>query len=123
MSRPLELELQEIETACTAIEAALPDAYLVTAGDEARLKGFAIAELLRSRVPGLKLSMDCGPGGLKAQLKRADRSGARLALIVGEDELRAAAVAVKPLRSEAPQKTLKLDELVADLVRDVGPSA
>jgi histidyl-tRNA synthetase len=119
----LERVVELLQAEACAIEAALPDAYLVTAGDEARLKGFAIAELLRSRVPGLKLSMDCGPGGLKAQLKRADRSGARLALIIGEDELRAAGVAVKPLRSEAPQKTLKLDELVADLVRDVGPSA
>jgi histidyl-tRNA synthetase len=119
----LERVVELLQAEACAIEAPLPDAYLVTAGDEARLKGFAIAELLRSRVPGLKLSMDCGPGGLKAQLKRADRSGARLALILGEDELRAAGVAVKPLRSEAPQKTLTLDELVADLVRDVGPSA
>ncbi|HSG65962.1 MAG TPA: ATP phosphoribosyltransferase regulatory subunit, partial [Gammaproteobacteria bacterium] len=119
----LERVVELLQAEAAAIDAAAPEAYLVTVGDEARLKGFAIAEMLRSRVPGLKLWMDCASGGFKAQLKRADRSGARFALIIGEDELRADSVGVKPLRSDAPQRTLKLDELVAELLRDVGPSA
>ncbi len=101
----------------------VPDAYLVTAGDEARRKGFAIAETLRSRIPGLRLSMDCTGGGFKAQLKRADRSGARLALVLGEDELAAGRVGVKPLRSEAPQTTVEIDDLITELRREAERSA
>jgi histidyl-tRNA synthetase len=95
-----------------------PDAYLVMIGDQARRDGFAIAERLRAAVPGLRLSLDCVAGGMKAQLKRADRSGARLALILGEDELAAGQVSVKTLREQTPQESVELDELIARLLRD-----
>ncbi len=101
-----------------AVPEQLPDAYLVTAGDEARRRGFAVVEALRSDVPALKLAMDCTAGGFKAQLRRADRSGARLALIIGQDELGSGTVSVKPLRTDAPQTTVKLEELAAALLRD-----
>ncbi len=101
-----------------AVPGQLPDAYLVTAGDEARRRGFAVVEALRSDVPALKLAMDCTAGGFKAQLRRADRSGARLALIIGQDELGSGTVSVKPLRTDAPQTTVKLEELAAALLRD-----
>ncbi len=95
-----------------------PDAYLVTAGDRARREAFAIAEQLRTEVPGLRLSFDCAAGGIKVQLKRADRSGARLALIVGDDELAAGQVGVKALRERTPQVSVELGELIARLRRD-----
>ncbi len=95
-----------------------PDAYLVTAGDQARREVFAIAERLRTAVPGLRLSLDCVAGGMKAQLKRADRSGARLALILGDDELAAGQVSVKALREQTPQESVELDGLIARLLRD-----
>ncbi len=95
-----------------------PDAYLVTAGDRARREAFAIAERLRTAVPGLRLSFDCAAGGMKAQLKRADRSGARLALILGDDELAAGQVSVKTLREQTPQVSVELGELIASLLRD-----
>ena len=101
-----------------AVPGQLPDAYLVTAGDEARRRGFAVAEALRSDLPALRLAMDGTAGGFKAQLRRADRSGAKLALIIGQDELDAGTVGVKPLRSDAPQSTVKLEELAAALLRD-----
>ena len=97
----------------------LPDAYLVTAGDAARRRAFAVAEALRSDLPELKLAMDCTAGGFKAQLRRADRSGATLALIIGEDELGAGSVSVKPLRTDAPQTTVKLEELASALLREI----
>jgi histidyl-tRNA synthetase len=97
-----------------------PDAYLVTAGDRARREAFAIAERLRTAVPGLRLSFDCAAGGMKAQLKRADRSGARLALIIGDDELAAGQVSVKTLREQTPQVSVELGELIASLLRDSG---
>ena len=95
-----------------------PDAYLVTAGDRARREAFSIAERLRTAVPGLRLSFDCAAGGMKAQLKRADRSGARLALILGDDELAAGQVSVKTLREQTPQVSVELGELIASLLRD-----
>jgi len=101
----------------------LPDAYLVTAGDEARRRAFAVAETLRTDLPALKLAMDCTAGGFKAQLRRADRSGARLALIIGEDELSSGCVSVKPLRSDAPQTIVKFEELAAELLRAATQSA
>ena len=95
-----------------------PDAYLVMAGDRARREGFALAERLRAEVPVLRLSFDCVAGGMKAQLKRADRSGARLALILGDDELAAGQVSVKTLREQTTQVSMELDELIVRLLRE-----
>jgi len=98
------------------------DAYLVTVGERARRRGFAIAEALRSAIPTLRLVLDCAGGGFKAQLKRADRSGARLALIIGEDEVGSGSVSLKPLRTEQPQTTVTVDELIGELRRSAGRS-
>ena len=75
-------------------------------------------ERLRNEVSGLRLNFDCVAGGMKAQLKRADRSGARLALILGDDELEADRISVKALREQDPQESLELNELIARLLRD-----
>jgi histidyl-tRNA synthetase len=90
-----------------------PDAYLVAAGDAERRYGFKLAEQLRDRLPGLRLSIGGPAAGFKAQLRRADKSGARFALIVGAEELAASRVSVKPLREERPQQLLGFDECVA----------
>ena len=89
------------------------DAHLVVAGDAERRYGFKLAEQLRDRVPGLKLWIGGPAGGFKAQLRRADRSGARFALIVGESERSAGKVSVKPLREDKPQQLLSIDECAA----------
>ncbi|MGE4658173.1 MAG: histidine--tRNA ligase [Gammaproteobacteria bacterium] len=93
----------------------VPDAYLVMAGDVARRQGFALGESLRDLVSGLRLSADAVGGSLKSQLRRADRSGAQLALILGDDEVQGDRISVKPLREEGPQIALTLDELVEHL--------
>ena len=93
-----------------------PDAYLTAGGEQARRAGFSIAEELRTRLPNARVSMDCMGGSLKSQLRRADRSGARLALILGEDELAAEKISVKALREDTPQVMLTLDELVSMLL-------
>ncbi len=95
----------------------LPHGFLAMAGDEARQRGLSIAEMLRARAPGIRLSMDCAGGSLKSQLRRANRSGARLALILGEDELATERLSVKPLREDIPQSTMDLDAVVAELLR------
>ena len=95
----------------------LPHGYLAMAGDEVQRRGFVIAETLRARVPGIRLAVDCAGGSLKSQLRRADRSGARLALILGEDELANQQLSVKPLRDDRPQTRCNLESVVAELLR------
>ena len=94
-----------------------PHGYLVLAGEDARRRGLGIAETLRARAPGVRLSMDCAGGSLRSQIKRADRSGARLALILGADEIRNNGLSVKPLRENSPQALCNLEEVVAKLLR------
>jgi histidyl-tRNA synthetase len=81
-----------------APQVSAPHAYLVRVGSAAGRAGFQLADRLRTAVPGLQLIMDCGGGGFGGQLKRADRSGAAVALILGDDEVAAERVALKPLR-------------------------
>jgi histidyl-tRNA synthetase len=102
------IELQRAEGA----EPAEPPthAFLIAAGDVARRQGFKLAEELRGRVPGLRLSIGSPAAGFKAQLRRADKSGARYALILGDAELTAGKVGLKPLREDRPQELLSLDE-------------
>ena len=94
-----------------------PHGYLVLASDEARRRGLGIAETLRAQAPGVRLTMDCAGGSLKSQLRRADRSGARLALILGADELEKNGLSVKPLREESPQSLCNLERVVTELLR------
>ncbi len=92
-----------------------PHAYLVLVGERAERAGMQLAERLRDAVAGLRLLTHCGGGGFKAQLKRADRSGAELALLLGDDELDSGTVGVKPLRSDADQERLDEAALCARL--------
>jgi histidyl-tRNA synthetase len=102
------VELVRAEGGATAGEAA--DAYLVAAGDDARRFGFRLVEELRDRIPGLRVSIGSPAAGFKAQLRRADKSGARYALIVGDTEVADGKVSVKPLRTDDPQQLLSVDE-------------
>jgi histidyl-tRNA synthetase len=94
-----------------------PDVYLVAAGDGVLRPAFRLAEQLRSARPGLRLEMNCGGGSFKSQMKRADKSGARLALILGEDEVAAQTAGVKPLRGGGEQLSVSWDELPGELDR------
>ena len=88
-----------------------PDAYLVYAGEAATRFAWGVAERLRDA--GLKVVFHCGGGSFKSQMKRADSSGARFAVIVGDDEAARAAVSVKPLRELGEQVLAGVDEAVA----------
>jgi histidyl-tRNA synthetase len=93
--------------------AAALDAYVIHVGGQARKLALAVAEMLRDA--GLSIAVNAGGGSFKAQMKRADVSGARFALIIGEDEAAANRVALKPLRSAGDQLTLAPAELAARL--------
>ena len=90
-----------------------PHAYMVLLGEQAQREGLLLAERLRDALPGLRLECHCGGGGFKAQFKKADRSGALLALVLGEEECQQQRIGVKPLRSEGEQQQLAQGDVVA----------
>ena len=109
------LLLQELDKVPAAIKA-VPDVYFVVAGEKAQTAAFQLAEQLRSKIPALKLQLHCGGGSFKSQFKKADKSGAGIALIIGDNEAEEGVVNVKWLRAEIEQKTIKNDQLTALLM-------
>jgi histidyl-tRNA synthetase len=95
-----------------------PQVYLVMVGEAAERAGPILAEQLRDALPGLRLTVHCGGGGFKAQFKAADRSGAALALILGDQEVAAQRAGVKALRDESAQRDVPWDEL-PEVIRPV----
>jgi histidyl-tRNA synthetase len=88
------------------------DVYVLATGSAADGAAMALAETLRDVFPARSIVYHCGSAGLKSQLKRADRSGAALAVILGDDEIRHDQVTVKPLRRDAEQTTITRAGLV-----------
>jgi histidyl-tRNA synthetase len=86
------------------------DVYLLRQGAAAERYGARVAEQLREA--GLSVVLHCGGGGFKSQMKKADTSGARFAVIVGDDEAASDVVSVKPLREDAQQVRVLIDEAV-----------
>ncbi|MDH3304837.1 MAG: histidine--tRNA ligase [Gammaproteobacteria bacterium] len=91
------------------------DVYVVAVGEGTLTRAFAVAEELRDRMPGMRVDVNLGGGSFKSQMKRADKSNAAYALILGEQELKEKHIGVKPLRSEEDQASVALDELTATL--------
>ncbi len=91
------------------------DVYLLMVGEQALLQGRRLAERLRDELPRLRLITHAGGGSFKSQMKKADKSGARIALILGDDEAAAERVSMKFLREERPQETLEQTELTERL--------
>jgi histidyl-tRNA synthetase len=89
------------------------DVYLALQGDAAQRSGMIFAETLRDRLPTLSLQVNCGGGGFKSQLKKAHKSAAKIALILGEDEVNHQTVTVKHLRKAIDQQTLPQAEVHA----------
>ena len=94
----------------------LPHAYLVLVGEAAQRQGLILAERLRDAQPGLRLVTHCGGGSFKSQFKRADKSGARVALVLGDDEVAQGTVGVKYLREDREQETLPQAALAEHLM-------
>jgi histidyl-tRNA synthetase len=88
-----------------------PDVYVVASGERATRAGLALLETLRDAAPSLSFEMNQGGGNFKAQFRRADKSGARLALVLGDDELERGVAQLKPLRQDAAQSECLLAEL------------
>jgi histidyl-tRNA synthetase len=104
------LRVQGVNAASNA-----PDVYFVIAGEQAQAEGLALAERLRSEVAGLRIETNCGGGSFKSQMKRADKSGAAFALVLGDSETERRVAGLKSLRVEQPQVEIAWHSLAAEL--------
>ncbi len=106
--------LIELMKECAVVTAApTPDAYIVHQGDGAMQAAFSAAEAARDA--GLEIVLHAGGGGFKAQLKRADASAARYAIILGEDEVKSGQLSLKPLRGQGEQATIDLAQAIKSI--------
>ena len=91
------------------------DCYIVRSGENSEISALLLAENLRNSWPELKIRTHCGAGNFKKQLKKADNSGAKLALVLGESELNDNTVGIKFLREHREQLTLSQENLATEL--------
>jgi len=96
------------------------DVYLVALGDRASAQAIELAEQLRDSVPSLRLLMNCGGGSFKSQFKKADKSGAKYALVLADEEIDQSKVRVKALRTDEEQQLVSWAELSALLQTKLG---
>lgn len=89
----------------------MPDIFAVLVGDPAVAFGLSVIEQLHDAFPQLKIETNLLEGSFKSQFKRADKSGARWALVIADDEVQAQQVSLKDLRNEAPQQKFTVSEL------------
>ena len=87
------------------------DVYVVSQGNAARATALRLAESIRDQLSGKKVVVHCGDGKFKSQMKKADASGADLALVLGEDEVAAGTVSIKSLREGGEQSTISQETL------------
>ena len=106
----LVLLLQELNLVPAGLDR-IADIYLAAVGD-VQLPALKLAESIRAQLPELRLVNHCGGGSFKSQLKKADKSGAQLALILGEDEVANGKITVKPLRGDGEQQTIDHADLI-----------
>jgi len=92
-----------------------PDVYVVVSGAQAATAALELVERLRTERPHVRIELNVGGGNFKAQFRRADKSGAAVALVIGEDELARGVVGVKPLRETSGQSECPLARLAAGL--------
>ena len=98
----------------SAARRSVPDVFVMAQGEAAQRAALKLAEQLRDAFPGRGIVVHCGTAKFKTQFRRADESGARLALIIGDDELARGVVALKPLRgAESTQIEYPIAELAA----------
>ena len=116
----LERLLALLLAADTEIPSNQPHVYLVLNGQQAVQHGMVFAEELRTCLPDLRLQTNCGNGSFKSQFKRADRSGANIALVMGDDEAATGMVILKSLRQETDQETLSQQHVAARVKEIIG---
>ncbi|GGI72514.1 histidine--tRNA ligase [Shewanella hanedai] len=95
------------------------DVYVTAMGDASKIEAIKIAQSLRSELPNLRVMSHCGGGNFKKQMKRADKSGAKIALVIGDDEIANNQVAVKYLREKKEQELVARDGLATYIAKQI----
>ena len=117
-----------MEADVTPPEVVAPHAYMIVAGEAVEQWAMAFAETVRDSIPRLRLTVNCGGGSFKSQFKKADKSGARYALLLGEDEMARGEIGIKSLRGQIPgsvpgsikdhaQQTIAQKDLIETLLK------
>jgi histidyl-tRNA synthetase len=99
----------------TADRSHKPDIYFVVADESGKSAAMSLSERIRDDLPQVRLLMHCGGGTFKNQFKKADKSGAKIALILGENELKQQKIGIKNLRKDASQAEVAWSELTGFL--------
>jgi histidyl-tRNA synthetase len=116
----VERVVELLRQAGTLPAPATPHVYVIASGERATRAALALVERLRDQLPVVAFEMNQGGGNFKAQFRRADRSGARLALLLGDDELERGVAALKSLRQEGTQAEIPLADLALRLPAALG---
>jgi histidyl-tRNA synthetase len=88
------------------------DVYVISEKGAPQAKSMEISEKLRDAIPRLRVLMNCDAGSFKSQFKRADKSGASVALIIGEQEIQTNTIGLKSLREDIPQESKTLEQVI-----------
>jgi len=91
------------------------DIFVVLQGELAQLQGMGVVESIREQFANVRIQTNCGGGSFKSQIKKADKSGAKIALILGEEEIQNKTVGIKLLREKADQQCVSQAELFTSL--------
>lgn len=104
----LLLLLEQVETSNPIQKV---DVYMILVGKQAEEVGMLLAEKIRDELQEITLLVNCGGGSFKSQFKKADKSGAEYALVLGEDEVNNDEISIKPLRNKMDQINVKQSEI------------
>ena len=109
------IELMKVQR--SAYEIIQPEAYIVFAGPEAESVGVDLAEQLRNQ--GLRVVTHCGGGSLKSQMKKADKSGAKFTLLLGDEEIANGTVTVKDMSGERSQVSVPINDVAENIINQI----
>ena len=109
------IELMRIQN--SSFDEIRPEAYIVFVGSEAETVGVGLAENLRNQ--GLRVITHCGGGSLKSQMKKADKSGAKFTLLLGDEEIANGTVTVKDMSGESTQVSLPITEVAENIINQI----
>ena len=109
-----------VEVSVEKAENSQPKIYIVAVGEGAEIHASIMAETIRDENQNYTVEVNMDGGNFKQQFRRADKSGAELAIIVGEQEIEQGTVSLKPLKSDGEQKTVKQEELIGQLDKFFG---
>ncbi len=110
----IERILSLLEDAGMQVDNAV-DVFVVLQGEQAQLQGMPFVENIREQLPDIQIQTNCGGGSFKSQIKKADKSGAKVALILGDDEIQNNMIGIKLLREKADQQVVAQPDLLNTL--------